>query len=64
MKEMLDEIIKKWEAKLQELDSCKTTIADSRTEINIMKKDLQSKDNELIELKSRWDKAEKMFTKI
>jgi chromosome segregation ATPase len=64
MKDLLEQIMKKYDGKCEELESVKRSHADTKTELTVAKREIQKKENELVDLRVKWEKVQKMFGKI
>ena len=64
MKELLEEIEKKFQAKEKLLEETRSTVGELRTELNIMNKRFVESENEIIRLKKKLDGINKAISNI
>ena len=64
MDELLEKVKQQYVIKGEELNQSLITIGELKSELKQLKNEVAKREEEVARLKSRWDKAEKLFKEV
>jgi len=64
LNELLEKIKQQYVIKGEELDNCQRLVGELKTEVKQLKNELLRREEKIVQLNSKWGKAEKLFGKI
>lgn len=64
MKELLDEVLKKYQAKDEKMESLAKLIADQKYQINVLTQEKNKAIHQLSKVESKWNKLQELIGQV